>query len=507
MDALDFDVVVIGGGSAGCALACRLLETTDVRLCLVEAGPDYGPAGPAWPQELLDPRRFPTSHDWGFTEVRRDGALPEPRAKVIGGCSAHNQCAAVWGLPGDYDTWAAITGDDTWSYRALRPAIDDIEDARGGEPAYRGAGGRLPTRPYRANELASWQRAFLAATDAGFETLSDLSARAPDAGACVFQANVHEGQRWNAAFAFLDRVRDERSLQVLAGTHADRFLMRGATATALTCQTGSGLLELRARQFVLCAGTYGSPAILLRSGIGPAHDLERLGIGVVADLPGVGANLHDHPGVAVRFAPTAQATSELEDDLATGRFHQSQAALRTTECRLHILPYQAELEGGGWSFDVIAFLMAPASRGSLALTSTDPAAPPQIDFRFLADTEGGDLAALRAGADVIASLAATSAFASRARLAPDVERALARDATAYIRANVSGYAHAVGTCRMGADGDPDAVTDATGLVHGTENVRIADASLIPVIPAANTNLTCMLIGWRLAATVAAAASR
>lgn len=508
MDALDFDVVVIGGGSAGCALVDRLVETTDLRVCLVEAGPDYGPAGAAWPAELLDPTRFPMSHDWGFSEVRPDGVLPEPRAKVIGGCSAHNQCAAVWGLPGDYDAWAAITGEDAWSYCALKAAIDDLEDAHGGEPAYRGAGGRLPTRPYRADELASWQRAFLEATaEAGFGTLSDLSVPASDAGACAFQVNVHERQRWNAAFAFLDRVRDNRSLHVLANTRADHFIMRGATAEAVACETASGALEVRARHFVVCAGTYGSPLLLLRSGIGPARDLERLGIRVVTDLPGVGANLHDHPGVAVRFAPTPQGIGELERDLAAGRFHQSQAALRSAECRLHVLPYQAELERGSWSFHVIAFLMAPRSRGVVSLTSMDPAAPPQIDFRFLSDAQEHDLASLRGGLELIESVATTSSLASRAYAGSDVERAIAHDADAYIRANVTGYAHAVGTCRMGANDDPDAVTDAMGLVRGTENVRIADASLIPVIPAANTNLTCMLIGWQLAAAVAAAASQ
>ena len=505
MQVLDFDVVVIGGGSAGCALVDRLVETTDLRVCLVEAGPDYGPGGAAWPTELLDPRRFPASHDWGFTEVRRDGVLPEPRAKVIGGCSAHNQCAAIWGLPRDYDAWAAITGEDSWSYVALRPEIDAVEDAHGGEPAYRGAGGRMPTRPYRTGELASWQRAFLAAAaEAGFGTLSDLSVPATDAGACAFQVNVHERQRWNAAFAFLDRVRDNRSLRVLANTRADRLIMRGATAEAVACETASGAVELRARQFVVCAGTYGSPLLLLRSGIGPAGDLERLGIRVVTDLSGVGANLHDHPGVAVRFAPTAQALDELEHDLDAGRFHQSQAALRSADRRLHVLPYQAALEPGSWSFHVIAFFMAPESRGVVSLPSTSPAAPPKIDFRFLSDAQEHDLAGLREGLELIQKLASTPAVASRAD-AGAAERAIADDADGFIRANVTGYAHAVGTCRMGAKDDSEAVTDAAGLVRGTENVRVADASLIPVILAANTNLTCMLIGWHLAMAVGAAA--
>ena len=164
------------------------------------------------------------------------------------------------------------------------------------------------------------------------------------------------------------------------------------------------------------------------------------------------------------------------------------------------------MERGSWSFHVVAFSMAPESRGVVSLTSMDAAAPPQIDFRFLSDVQKHDLASLRDGLELIDRVASTSALASRAYADPDVERAIAEDADGFIRANVTGYAHAVGTCRMGAEDDADAVTDAAGLVRGTENVRIADASLIPVIPAANTNLTCLLIGWHLAAAVAAAAS-
>jgi choline dehydrogenase len=506
VDSLDFDIVVVGGGAAGCAFVARLCRITDLRVCLVEAGPDYGPAKDRWPAELLDPRRFPTSHDWGLNEERGERELPEPRAKVIGGCSTHNQCAAVWGLPGDYERWAELTGDSGWSYSALRPLIDDIEDASGGDAAFRGRGGLLPTRVPDDEELASWQCSFLdAAGERGFARLTDLSAPEPAEGARPFQANVHDGKRWNAAFAFLDGVRQRRTLRVVSDCLADRLVFRESRAEAVVCFAGGHPFELRARQFVLASGTYGSPAILLRSGIGPAGELERLAIEPVADVPPVGANLHDHAGVPVRFAPTAAAARELEEDLGTGRFHQSQVALRAAGHGLHVLPYQAALEDRDWSFHLIAFAMAPASRGIVSLRSIDPTVSPRIDFGFVSDERSRDLTTLREGVSLIRGLADAPALARRAHLLRDGAGEIEADLDGYIGANVSGYGHAVGTCRMGIVGDADTVTDAAGLVHGTANVRVADASLMPIIPSANTSLSSMLIGWRLAEAVAAAA--
>jgi len=503
----EFDVVVVGGGAAGCACVAHLCGLGDLRICLVEAGPDYGPASRgAWPADLLDPRRLPASHDWGFAEQREDAQLPEPRAKVIGGCSTHNQCAAVWGLPSDYDRWADLGDDSSWSYDALRPLFNELEQAEAGVPAYRGRGGLLPTRAYREQELASWQRTFLdAAQERGYGWVADLSSPEPAEGAGAFQVNIHDDQRWNAAFAFLDPLREQRSLIILDRLLADRLLFHDGQAEAVLCRRGGEQVELRARQFVLAAGTYGSPAILLRSGIGPAADLERLGIDLVGEVDGVGANLHDHPGVAIEFAPSPAAHRELAVDLATGRFHQSQAVLRAQGHSLHVLPYQAAREGERWSFHLVAFAMAPASRGVLSLRSKDPSASPRIEFDFLSDADGADLMILRDGVAEIRRLAATRALAERAQMSSDFDRKPVVNSDAAIRANVTGYGHAVGTCRLGPSNDPEAVADVDGLVRTTTNVRVADASFMPVIPAANTNLTAMLIGWRLAEPVAAAA--
>jgi choline dehydrogenase len=504
VDSADFDVVVVGGGTAGCALVGRLCRMTDLRVCLVEAGPDYGPANRRWPAELLDPRRFPTNHDWCFKEQRGQRELPEPRAKVIGGCSTHNQCAAVWGLPGDYDRWAELTGDSGWSHSALRPLINDIEDASGGDPAFRGHDGLLPTRVRADDELAGWQRSFLdAAGERGFPRLTDLSAPEPAEGACSFQTNVYDGQRWNAAFAFLDGVRPHPSLRIVSDCLIDRLLFRASRAEALVCVAGGHRFDLRARQFVLTGGSYGSPSILLRSGIGPAVELEHLGIEPVADVPAVGANLHDHPGVPIRFTPTAAAARELQHDLRRGQFHQSQVALRAAGHGLHVLPYQAALDDGDWSFHLIAFAMAPISRGMVTLRSKDPAVSPRIEFGFLSDAENRDLTTLRDGISLACGLADAPALAARARLSRAAAREIEADPDGFIRANITGYGHAVGTCRMGIAGSADAVTDAAGLVHGTANVRVADASMMPIIPSANTSLSSMLIGWRLADVAAA----
>lgn len=507
-----FDVVVIGAGSAGCA-AAHLLCESGLKVCVVEAGPDYGPAADAgWPPELLDPRTGPTTHDWGYTseELPHGPMVPEPRAKVVGGCSAHNQCAAVWGMPEDYDAWASA-GNPSWSYRDLVPLIDKIERAEeAGRNAVRGHAGAVPTRPYRDAELAAWQHAFLdSAARAGFRRVDDISTTAVDVGAASFHANVCDGIRWNAAFAFLDPVRSRSNLTILSDMIADRLVLDGPRAVAATCRSNGGKKEVSAARFVLCAGVFGSPAILLRSGVGPAVDLKASGIPVRIDLPSVGANLHDHPGTYLEYHLSDSGRRALGEDVSGGRFFESQVILRARSqvCAhrydLHLLPYQTFDGEEGWTSALLVYNMTPRSRGRLRVRSPDPEVPPKIEPGYFTDLESRDLAVVVDGLDVARRLAAAGPLASlvEAEVFPGPHRRSRTDLASYVLEEVTSYAHPVGTCKMGAPSDPGAVVDSAGRVRGIDNVYVADASIIPTIPRANTNLTCMLIGLRVAGLI------
>lgn len=509
----EFDVLIVGAGSAGCAAAWRLASTTDLRIGLVEAGPDYGAWREGqWPDDLVDPKLVPVTHDWDFVTERGDGtSAPEPRAKVLGGCSAHNHCAAVWGLPADYERWSEA-GNPGWRHADLAPFVDWVEACQPehATPA-RGRRGALPTyRPQHA-DLAFWQRVFLqTAMAAGFQETADLSLPEPAEGVAPFHTNLVQGMRCNAAFAFIDPARDKPNLAVLSLTLADRLSFELEDAVALIYQAAGGEAELRARAFLLTAGVYGSPAILLRSGIGPAAHLDELGITTQTDAAGVGQNLHDHPGVRVRFSPAAAAKRAVREDLDQGRLFQSQVILRARSSRcpeefdLHVLPFQATNPAGAWEFDILAFNMNPASRGEMRLQGTDPALPPLITPRWLSDPDGYDIAVLADGVHVIRQLATVEPLASvlAFEMDPGTRVSAGDDLQRYIRETVDGYAHPVGTCKMGPSSDAMAVVDAAGRVHGTSNVYVADASIIPGIPRANTNLTCMLIGMKVADAVA-----
>lgn len=483
-----FDILVIGAGSAGCALVGRVVESSGLRIGLVEGGPDYGPAhGGRWPTELLDPRRFPKTHDWGLVQAR---------AKVIGGCSAHNQCAVVRAVPGDFDRWAGA-GNRGWSDEDLAPLLRDIER-------------RLPLRQYRDDELAFWQKCFLeAAVAAGFPRVHELSDPDSAEGVAPFHANLRDSIRWNAAFAFLDAVRERPTLNIVADTVVDRLVFKGGRAVALTGYSPNGAIELRAHRFVLCAGVYGSPAILLRSGIGPPDALQKLRISIHVPLAGVGSNLHDHPGIAIDYEPSPSARRAFEKELADDKLYQSQVILkaladrRQEESLLHVLPYQAPDESGAWRFVLMVFVMRPRSRGSVRLSGRDPHDAVQINFNFVSDPAGHDLAALSAGVRLVRRMAKLPPLdhAIRREIVPGQLLDSEAERTRFIRSRAAGYAHSVGTCRMGPSAEGGDVVDPNGLVYGTENVFVADASIIPEIPRANTNLTCMLIGRKLAELV------
>lgn len=280
------------------------------------------------------------------------------------------------------------------------------------------------------------------------------------------------------------------------------YLIADGRATTLLCQRPNGPLELRARVFVLAGGAYGSPTILMRSGIGPAEGLAALGITPALDRPGVGRNLHEHPGVSTSYTPSEEGRRALERDLADGRSFFSQVILRACSQEpnrrfdLHVLSIQAPSADAGWAFDLYACAMAPRSRGHVLLQSTDARELPHIETGFLTDDEDHDLTALIAGVRLLHRLSTCPPLAKL--IEPAEPLALDEQLVNWIRQKVGGYGHPVGTCAMGTASDPRAVVDANGKVHGLSNTFIADASIVPTIPRANTNLTCFLIGFRVA---------
>jgi len=493
-DRTDHDVLVLGAGSAGCVLASRLSEDRGRSVCLVEAGPDYGPYEVGrWPADLVFANELATSHDWGFA-----GGWPSWRAKVVGGCSSHNGCFVAWPPPADLDAWAAA-GNEGWSYEAL-------------EPYRRRAHETLRVRPSRLEDLEPFMRAGLdAATEIGLPLLDHFDD--PDAveGASAIPVNAVEDVRWSAAFAYLDPARERPNLTIVQDALVDRLHLEGDRAAGALVRIGDDEIEIRARLVVLAAGAYGSPAILLRSGIGPGDELERLRLDIRQDVPGVGRNLTDHPRVEVVHRPTRELLDRTRHHLA-GRPGRAQTLIkiRSGSCPpdtwdLHVMirvrePISDHRDRGD-PVDPLAYLyvhaMKPESRGSVRLRSKDPEVLPIVDHGFLTDTGGHDAETLRDGIGFARRLAETRAMSEL--LDGEIDPGLVSEAELreYIERSVGGYWHPVGTCRMGPADDVDAVVDAGGRLRGFENVHVADASIMPTIPRANTQLPVIAIAERM----------
>ena len=294
-------MIVAGGGTAGVVVAARLVEA-GASVTLVEAGPDHGAfADGGWPAELTDAATIPTSHDWGYRSG--DGRLAFERARVIGGCSAHNGCTAIWGHRADYDGWD-LPG---WSADELLPRFED-------------ASRRLRVRRFADDELTPFHAAFIVAGEAiGLPREDRLESLDVRPSVCAEPSNSPGGIRWNTAFAYHDPVRGAPGLRIVPDTLVDRVLVREGRAVGIRAVGADGPFEIPAGTVVLAGGTYGSPAVLLRSGIGPASDLGALGIDPVVDLPEVGGNLHVHPAFELFLAPSEAYRSATAAFEATGR--------------------------------------------------------------------------------------------------------------------------------------------------------------------------------------------
>lgn len=501
------DTVIIGGGTTGSVIAGLLAERSSERVLVLEAGPDFGPlSSDAWPDDLLDARALGYTHDWRYAsgETYPNRQVAFERAKVIGGCSSHNGCAAIWGSRVDYDAWAAM-GLDGWGASDLLPIFTE-------------ASARMRVRHYTAEEITPFHHACLeAANAAGIPLTENLNDLDEDEGMAASPVNIANGIRWNAAFAYLDPVREQSNLTVLSNTTVDRLLVEGHRVVGVRSIGEDGPREVEAGRVVVCGGTYGSPAVLLRSGIGDPDQLRTIGIEPLLPLSGVGQNLHDHPAVELVFAGTPELEAAMTAFAARQWMPEEQtiAKLRSSlypyhegGFDLHIYPVGGpdsdSPRGWHWSFPVAC--MTPRSRGSVILQSADPEREPRIDHRYIIDPEGHDKRVLLDGLRQARRLAAESPLRDvlGEEVAPGVALQSDEELLAWIEANVEHYYHPVGTCAMGPGGDVQAVTDARGQIRGLENAFVADCSIVPVIPRANTNIPAVVIGERIAGWLAGA---
>jgi len=436
---MHYDVVVAGGGTAGCVLAGRLSEDPARTVCLVEAGPDYGPYdGGAWPADILDGRRLALdSHCWERSDEEDRSQL---RARILGGCSSHNACVLLRAPDSDYDAWGP-----GWTAKELRPYLDRAEQTFG-------------TRVLEGNELSPFMKAFAEA--------ADIDA---DADAIVHPVNMTtEGVRWNAAFAWIDPARGRENLTIQAETLVDRVLLDGTRAIGVATSSG----DIHADTVVVAASAYGSPAILLRSGI--------------AELP-VGEHLSDHVGTGMDWEPTDELRADWDRWNADHPLSSAGVTIRAADGDLFLF---AGVDPG-YEIGAAVFAMKPRSLGRVSLTAADPRAPLAIDHGFLSDE--ADVEVLAEGFERLRELGRSDVL--RRYAVREARPGESVSAEAHVRATARGFFHPTGTCGIGR------VVDERGRVYGYESFVVADASIFPTIPRVNTNLTTAAIAEKLAETI------
>lgn len=494
------DVVVVGAGTAGAVVAARLVEAGR-SVVLLEAGPDYGPLDTGrWPVDLLDAASLTTSHDWGYGGTGAGGQpLRFDRARVVGGCSSHNGCTQNAGWAGDWDALAAVAGT-AWSASAMQPFLRTAAD-------------RMRLREYGPDEIQPFHAAFLdSCAQAGIPRRDDFLDLDGGVAAGVAPVNAAGTVRVNSAFAYLDPVRHEPLLTIVGDALVRRVTFSALRATGVEYLVDDRLHRVAADLVVLSGGAYGTPEVLLRSGVGPADDLRALGVDVLADRPGVGGNLHDHPTVQLEFAGTTALAAALTEFGRTRWVpeEQSIAKLRSPFADgpfdLHVYPWvepDDRIESG-WRVIVPVSQLQPRSRGAVTLRSPDPGVRAAVDPRFFSDEQAADLGSIEHGVAWVADELCSGPIAEflGEPVGTDVRALRGTALRSWMRESHTHYWHPAGTSRMGRADARDSVTGGGSDVLGVEGLHVADASIFATVPRGTPALPVVAVAERIAALLA-----
>lgn len=525
-----FDYVIVGAGSAGATLAARLSEDGESSVCLIEAGPTHKHFSVSTPGLLLL-NMVTKKRNWGFETVPQKGLNGrkgyQPRGKMLGGSSGSNAMIYIRGHKSDYDHWAEL-GNKGWAYEDVLPFFKKAEHYEGGESDYHGTKG--PLHVTHQKEVSPLNQTFLKAAQSLQISLCDDFNGQDQEGVGLFDVTQKRGKRWSAANAYLDPAERRKNLTVLTDCLAEKILLKDKQVSGVQIRTKSGQRTLSARrEVIVSAGAFGSPHLLLLSGIGPIDKLAPHGIDAQHALPGVGENLQDHvdwianyqgkgslhkdtigfslPGtfnmIKEIFKYRKDGTGLLSSNIAeSGGFLYLDQEEPAPDIQLHFIISIVDDHGRklhwGHGFSLHVCLLRPKSRGRVSLASSDPSDAPLIDPAFLEDDR--DLEKLYQGARLTQRLMQSAAFddirgkpiygteeQDEARLKEDIRN---RADTIY---------HPVGTCKMGTD--KMAVVDERLRVHGLKGLRVIDASIMPQVISGNTNAPTIMIGEKGAAMI------